>query len=110
METKKEEIGRSLVAVYSLQSSGNCTPNTCLKIFEVENLGIDFTIYLSAKVLQANLVCRGKKSRETIIMVQMFVQNTQEMMLALGGTVERNTISRDKTSILFTYAYNPNIL
>lgn len=44
-ETRKEEIGKSFDAINYLQSSGNCTLNTCLKLFQVQNVGLDFTIY-----------------------------------------------------------------
>lgn len=43
-ETRKEEIGRSFIAINYLQSSGNYTLNTCLKLFQVQNVGLDFTI------------------------------------------------------------------
>lgn len=77
-EAEKKEIGRSLAAVNYFQSSGNCTPNTCLKLFQVENAGLDSTIFLFLGLkFFSQIWCGGGGgvggSRETIIMVQKFV-------------------------------------
>lgn len=72
LKRKQKGGNRSPVAVNYFQCSGNCTPDTRPNNISSRKCWVRFHYFVfSTEVLQPNLVCRGKKSRETIIMVQM---------------------------------------